>query len=554
MHNIATHGFLKGMSPRVTIISTLIIVFAALAGAIFPQHMEEWVTGFRESLTPILQWYYVILIAFCLLLVIWLGMGRYKNVRLGQDHEVPEFRTFSWLTMLFAAGMGVGLIFWAVAEPISHFANNPFTTSAQSPAEAADTALRLAYFHWGFNGWAVFSLVALILAYFGFRRGLPLTMRSAFYPLIGRRIHGRWGDAIDILAVFATVFGIATTLGLGIQQLNTGLDELLGIGVTTYWQITIGVVVMGIATISVLFGVASGVRLVSEANFWMSCAILLFFLLWGPTNYLLALIVQSTGDYLQSLFNLSFYTHAHSPGADWQADWTLFYWGWWIAWAPFVGIFIARISRGRKLRDFIFGVLLVPTGITIVWIGLFGGNALHIELFGPGGVVEATQQDVTAALYRTIELMDLGGMATAASILITVLIGTYLITSANAGILVTQTLLSNGSTEISATHTVIWGAVIALVTVTLLTAGGLLTLQGAVIAAAFPFSFIIIGMIMGLIDALKDERFASEPGERDAPPIEPWAQSESDWSLEEWEDEDNQTEQPAATPHKEPPP
>ncbi|MCG5547550.1 BCCT family transporter [Halorhodospira halochloris] len=541
MQNVATRGFFKGMSPRVTAVSTVVIAASALAGAIYPEQLEELVTGFRESLTPFLQWYYVIIVAAFLLLVIWLGVGRYKNVRLGQDHEVPEFRTFSWLTMLFAAGMGVGLIFWAVAEPISHFDSNPFLLPGDDPSEAANTALRLAYFHWGFNGWAVFSLVALILAYFSFRRGLPLTMRSAFYPLIGRNIHGRWGDAIDILAVFATVFGIATTLGLGIQQLNAGLDELLGIGIEAHWQIIIGATVMAIATISVLFGVASGVRLVSEANFWMSSAILLFFLLWGPTNYLLALIVQSTGDYLQSLFNLSFYTHANAPGADWQAEWTLFYWGWWIAWAPFVGIFIARISRGRKLRDFVMGVLMVPTGITIVWIGLFGGNAIYIELFGSGGIVEATQRDVTTAVYRTIELMDAGRVATGASILITVLIGTYLITSANAGILVTQTLLSNGSTDISRTHTVIWGTVIALVTVVLLTAGGLATLQGAVIAAALPFSFIILGMIVGLIRALEDERFAAEPGERATPPMEPWAQAETEWTVEGSASEETET-------------
>ncbi len=528
MHNVATRGLFKGMSPRVTAISTLLVVVFAGLGAAWPSTLEALVVGWRESLTPFLQWYYVLVVAGFLFLVVWLGTGRFKNVRLGQDHEVPEFRTFSWLTMLFAAGMGVGLIFWAVAEPISHFKDNPFV-AGDDPTASADSALRLAYFHWGLNGWAVFSLVALILAYFSFRRGLPLTMRSAFYPLIGKHIHGPWGDAVDVLSVFATVFGIATTLGLGIQQLNTGFSELTGIAAGTPGQVIIAALVMGIATLSVLFGVQSGVRLVSEANFWMSAAILLFFLLWGPTQYLLALIVQSTGDYLQNLFTLTFHTHANEPG-DWQAEWTLFYWGWWIAWAPFVGIFIARISRGRKLREFVMGVLLVPTGITIIWIGLFGGNAIYIELFGPGGVADATREDVSTAVYRTIELMDVGWIATAAAILVTVLIGTYLITSANAGILVTQTLLSNGSTDISRLHTVIWGAAITLVTVVLLTAGGLETLQGAVIAAAVPFSFIIVGMIAGLLRALEQERFAARPGERSEPPMEPWAQAESDWT------------------------
>ena len=530
MHNVATRGLFKGMSPRVTAASTLLVAAFAALGAAWPEGLARLVTGWREMLTPFLQWYYVIVVAGFLVLVIWLGVGRFKDVRLGQDHEVPELRTFSWLTMLFAAGMGVGLIFWAVAEPISHFEDNPFIRG-EDPMQAADTALRLTYFHWGFNGWAVFSLVALILAYFSFRRGLPLTMRSAFYPLIGKRIHGRWGDAIDVLAVFATVFGIATTLGLGIQQLNAGLEELTGLAISAPVQTTIAVIVMAIATISVLFGVQSGVRLVSEANFWMSAALLAFFLLLGPTHYLLALIVQSTGDYLQHLFTLSFHTHANAR-SDWQAEWTLFYWGWWLAWAPFVGIFIARISRGRTLREFLFGVLLVPTGVTLVWIGLLGGNALHIELFGPGGVVEATRAEISTAVYRTIELMDIGLWALGGSVLVTVLIATYLITSANAGILVTQTLLSNGSTHISPVHSVIWGVVITVVTAVLLAAGGLTTLQGAVIGAAVPFSFIILGMTAGLLKALNEERFAARPGERSAPPMEPWAQAESDWSEE----------------------
>ncbi|MFP4183527.1 MAG: BCCT family transporter [Halorhodospira sp.] len=530
MQNVAIRGLFKGMSPRVTAVSTLLVLSFAVAGAIWPARLDHLVTGWRETLTPFLQWYYVVIVAGFLVLVIWLGTGRFKNIRLGRDDEAPEFRTFSWLTMLFAAGMGVGLIFWAVAEPISHFEDNPFIINGDA-TERADTALRLAYFHWGLNGWAVFSLVALILGYFSFRKGLPLTMRSAFHPLIGKHIHGRWGDAVDILAVLATVFGIATTLGLGIQQLNTGVGELIGVAAGASGETAIAVTVMGIATISVLYGLQSGVRLISEANFWMSALVLLFFLLLGPSHYLLALIVQATGDYLQNLFTLSFYTHANTR-SDWQAEWTIFYWGWWLAWAPFVGIFIARISRGRKLREFVMGVLLVPTGITILWIGLFGGNAIHIELFGPGGVAEATREDVSTAVYRTIELMDVGFWAVGGSLLVTVLIGTYLITSANAGILVTQTLLSNGSTELSRLHTVIWGGVITLVTVVLLTAGGLNTLQGAVIAAAVPFSVIILGMTAGLMKALEQERYAARSGERSERPMEPWAQMDSEWTYE----------------------
>ncbi|MFP4648138.1 MAG: BCCT family transporter [Halorhodospira sp.] len=530
MQNVAIRGLFKGMSPRVTAISTLLVLSFAVAGAIWPARLDHLVTGWRETLTPFLQWYYVVIVASFLVLVIWLGTGRFKNIRLGRDDEAPEFRTFSWLTMLFAAGMGVGLIFWAVAEPISHFEDNPFIINGDA-TERADTALRLAYFHWGLNGWAVFSLVALILGYFSFRKGLPLTMRSAFHPLIGKHIHGLWGDAVDILAVLATVFGIATTLGLGIQQLNTGVSELIGVAAGASGETAIAVTVMGIATISVLYGLQSGVRLISEANFWMSALVLLFFLLLGPTQYLLALIVQSTGDYLQNLFTLSFHTHANTR-SDWQAEWTIFYWGWWLAWAPFVGIFIARISRGRKLREFVMGVLLVPTGITILWIGLFGGNAIHIELFGPGGVAEATHEDLSTAVYRTIELMDAGFWTVGGALLVTVLIGTYLITSANAGILVTQTLLSNGSTELSRLHTVIWGGVITLVTVVLLTAGGLNTLQGAVIAAAVPFSVIILGMTVGLMKALEHERYAARSGERSERPMEPWAQMESEWTYE----------------------
>ncbi|AVI62602.1 BCCT family transporter [Halomonas sp. GFAJ-1] len=521
MYRQATSGLFKGMNARVTLIAIIMVVVALGYGAVFTEHLAEVLDRIRGTLNPFLEWYYVLLVAFLLLFMIWLGVGRYKNVRLGGDFEQPEFTFFSWVSMLFAAGTGVGILFWAVAQPILQFQENPFIAEGMSP-EAARVAMRLTYFHWGLNGWAIFSFVALVLAYFAYRRNLPLTVRSGLEPILGKRNHGLLGDMVDLLAVFGTVFGIATTLGLGVQQMNAGLEAVFGLESSVKLQLLITAVIMSVATFSVVSGVKRGVRLLSEANFWLSIAVVAFMLLFGPTQYLIALTIESAGDYLQNIFGMTFHTNA-TVADGWQSEWTVFFWGWWLAWSPFVGMFIARVSRGRTFREFVMGVLLVPTVITIIWIGLFGGTALYHELFGSGGIVEAVDENVATALFATVSAMNLGILGVGLSAVLVVLIATYLITSANAGTLVINTILAGGDPDPPTAHRIIWGAALGLLTAVMLLAGGLETLQSAVIMAALPFSVVVILMVLGLLKALHDERFAARTGSRTEAPREPWA-------------------------------
>ncbi|MFN2330754.1 MAG: BCCT family transporter [Halomonas sp.] len=521
MYGQAQRGLLKGMNPRVTLVTIVVVAVALVYGAFFTERLATGLAAARGVLDPFLEWYYVLLVAFLLLFMVWLGTGRYKNVRLGSDFEQPEFTFFSWVSMLFAAGTGVGILFWAVAQPILQFQGNPFIAEGLTP-DAARVAMRLTFFHWGLNGWAIFSFVALVLAYFSYRWKLPLTIRSALQPILGKRVEGGLGDAVDVLAVFGTVFGIATTLGLGVQQMNAGLGALFGLESSVWLQLTVTAVIMLVATVSVVSGVKRGVRLLSEANFWLSIAVVLFLLLLGPTQYLIAITIESAGDYIQNLMSMTFHTNA-TRDDGWQAEWTVFFWGWWLAWSPFVGMFIARVSRGRTFREFVMGVLLVPTVITVVWIGLFGGTALYHELFGVGGIVAAVDRDVATALFATVEAMELGPAGKILSLALVVLIATYLITSANAGTLVINTILSGGDPEPPTFHRILWGAVLGLLTAVLLMAGGLETLQAAVIMAALPFSVVIMLMIAGLLKALHRERYAARTGDRTESPREPWA-------------------------------
>lgn len=524
MQRQVRHGLLKGMNARVTLVSFVVVTVSLFYGAFHTERLGRGLALARGVLDPFLEWYYVLLVAFLLLFMVWLGMGRYKNVRLGGDFEQPEFSFFSWVAMLFAAGTGVGILFWSVAQPILQFQDNPFIEQGMSP-DAARVAMRLTYFHWGLNGWAIFSFVALVLAYFAYRWNLPLTIRSALAPLLGKRTEGALGDVVDVLAVFGTVFGIATTLGLGVQQMNAGLEAVFGLQSSMLLQLMVTAVIMSIATLSVVSGVKRGVRLLSEANFWLSIVAVLFLLLLGPTQYLIAITIESAGDYIQNLLGMTFHTNA-TRGDAWQSEWTVFFWGWWLAWSPFVGMFIARVSRGRTFREFVMGVLLVPTVITIVWIGLFGGTALHHELFGSGGIVAAVDDNVATAVFATIKAMDLGLLGQGFSAMLLLLIATYLITSANAGTLVINTILAGGDPEPPTAHRLLWGGLLGLLTAVLLMAGGLETLQAAVIMAALPFSVVVMLMVAGLLKALHRERYAARTGDRVEAPREPWADLE----------------------------
>jgi len=499
-------GLFAGVNPVVAIGSALLVIAFVLFTIVDPKYADSIYSAAKAFIATDLAWYYVGLVNVFLFLAIYTIFSRYGKIKLGKDDEKPQYSFFSWFSMLFGAGIGIGILFWSIAEPIYHFQSNPFLAEGQAlSAEAAQVAMRISIFHWGLHGWGLFAISGLALAYFSYRKGLPLSVRSGLYPIFGDRIYGPIGHAADLLAVFGTVFGIATSLGLGAQQMNAGLNYLFGLEVSSTNQVVLIAIISILATLSVLSGVNKGIKLLSEFNMQLTGVILAFFLIFGPTSYLLGAFSANIGDYLENTIALGFWVDP-DPKGQWQGWWTIFYWGWWIAWAPFVGMFIARISRGRTIKEFVLGVLLAPTLLATFWISIFGNTAIFIELFGGGGVVEAVNKDITTALFTTMELMNLGTVLTVIGASIcTLLLVTYFVTSADSATLVICTLLSMGEEHPPARYRIFWGLSIGAVAGVLLLAGGLKALQTASIVAALPYSIVLILTTWGLYKSLHQE-------------------------------------------------
>ncbi len=497
---------LAGTHPVMAIGSALLVAAFVLFTLISPVTADAVYNSARDFIAAELSWYYILLMNLYLVLALVAVLSKYGKIRLGADSEKPEFGYFAWFSMLFGAGIGIGILFWSVAEPIYYLQSNPFISDTQAMTpEAAQVAMRITLFHWGLHGWALYAFLGMCFAYFSYRKGLPLSIRSALYPVFGERIYGPIGYIADMLAVLGTVFGIATSLGMGAQQMNAGISYLLGIEVSIAMQCLLIAVISMVATASVLTGVDRGIRILSELNMRLTLIILALFFVFGPTIYLLTSIFNNSLDYLINAPALGVWL-APSQHTQWQSDWTIFYWGWWIAWSPFTGMFIARISRGRTIREYMLGVLLAPTALGILWITIFGNTAMHIELFGSGGVTEAVNADHTLALFKTIELMDLGLWLTGtmATICIIMLV-TYFVTSADSGTLVICTLIAMGGDNPSSRLRIFWGAAIGTVAAVLLYAGGLKALQTASIAAALPFSIVLLLATYGLCKSLYAE-------------------------------------------------
>ncbi len=367
-------AFFATVNPTVFIASAIMVLAFVGFGVSFPATASQVFEGIQGFITEYLGWGYLLAVTVFLVFLIWLGFSRYGSIRLGQPDDRPEFGYGAWFAMLFSAGMGIGLVFWSVAEPILHYQHPP--TGEGETMEAARQAMVYTFFHWGLHAWAVYVVLGLSVAYFSFRHRLPLTIRSIFYPLLGDRIYGPIGHVIDILAVFGTLFGLATSLGFGAMQLNTGLNVLFDMPVSHWYQVGIITGITLVAVFSVLSGLDRGLKWVSVFNLGLAVVFMLFVLFAGPTLFILRFLLDSTGAYLQQLVEMSLYADAIG-GSQWQKDWTMFYWAWWIAWSPFVGIFIARISRGRTIREFIFGVLALPSLFVFAWMAIFGGSALR---------------------------------------------------------------------------------------------------------------------------------------------------------------------------------
>ena len=444
-------------------------------------------------------WFLILSVNVFLIFSIYLAFSKFGDIRLGGKDAKPEFSTVAWFAMLFSAGMGIGIMFWSVAEPIYHFVSPPVGEGGTT--EAASEAMSITFLHWGLHAWAIYAVVALSLAFFAFNKGLPLSFRSVFYPLLGDRIYGWIGDVIDIFAVLATLFGLATSLGLGVQQVNAGLGHLFGVPVGTWVQVALIVGITLMATISVVLGIDAGVRVLSEWNVRIAVAFLLFMLAVGPTIYIFDSFLQNTGQYLTSLPRLSFWAESYT-GTDWQNSWTVFYWAWWISWSPYVGMFIARISKGRKVRDFVLGVLIVPSIITFLWLSAFGGSAINLEMAGVGNIGDAVTENVATALFILLEQFPIGSITSLVGI---VLVMSFFVTSSDSGSLVIDSLTSGGKLDAPVGQRIFWAQTEGAVAAVLLIGGGLGALQTAAVITGLPFALILLVMCYSLYYGLNNE-------------------------------------------------
>jgi choline/glycine/proline betaine transport protein len=486
------------MNPRVFWGASAVVITMLCAALLAPGTSD---LVFRTAQTWAIDtfgWLYIAAVVVFLVVVLVLGFGPAGRLKLGSEDAEPDFPYLSWLAMLFAAGMGIGLMYFAVAEPIQHYSAPP--EAEPGTILAAREAMAITFHHYGVHAWAIYALVGLSLAYFSYRKDLPLTLRSGLHPILGKRINGPVGDAIDIFAVCGTVFGVSTSLGFGVSQMTAGLAYIYGLPDTVTMQVGVIVLVMGAATLSVLSGADRGVRRLSELNLTLAVLLMLFVLACGPTLFLLRALVQNFGLYLDHFLQRSFTLYAYEPRA-WMADWTLFYWAWWIAWSPFVGMFIARISRGRTVREFVIGVLFVPSAFTFLWMTVFGNTAISLDL-GPaaGAIADAVQANLSTALFKFLEYLPAAGFTSTLAIL---LVSVFFITSADSGALVIDTLASGGAEDTPRWQRMYWCILLGLTATLLLLAGGLGALQTATLLAALPFTFIMLLIAFGLVRQTK---------------------------------------------------
>ncbi|RUO60546.1 choline BCCT transporter BetT [Pseudidiomarina insulisalsae] len=486
------------LNPPVFYSAAGLIFIILFFTAVFPDTANS---VFQTAQAAIIQngsWFYVLAVAIILLTVIFLGFSRYGTIKLGPDHAAPDYGKLTWFSMLFSAGMGIGLMFFGVAEPVMHYLAPP--VAEVGTTEAAREAMKITFFHWGLHAWAIYAIVALILAFFAYRHGLPLTLRSALYPLIGQRIYGPIGHAVDVFAVIGTVFGVATSLGYGVAQINSGLGYLFDIPVSTMVQVMLIVGVTLLAIISVTTGLDKGIRRLSELNMGLAVLLLLFVLLMGPTVFLLQAFVQNTGAYVSEIVSNTFNLFAYEK-TDWIGGWTVFYWGWWLSWAPFVGLFIARVSRGRTIREFVAGVLLVPAGFTLMWMTFFGNSAIDMIMNeGADRLADMVQNDVSVALFAFLERFPFSSFLSG---LATVMVIVFFVTSSDSGSMVVDMLCSSGRDDTPVWQRIFWASGEGVVAIVLLLVGGLGALQTMTIASALPFTIVLMVATWGLIRALR---------------------------------------------------
>ncbi|GAA1352613.1 BCCT family transporter [Falsarthrobacter nasiphocae] len=520
------------------------VIIAAFVGwtLIFQEQSAEVISTIQTNVIGAFGWYYVLIVSGFVAFALWVGASRYGDIKLGKDDDEPEFSLMSWFALLFAAGMGIGLVFWGAAEPLSHFASPPPGTLA-GEANEAQRAMTQTFLHWGLHAWSIYVVVGLGIAYAVHRKGRPISIRWALEPLFGeKRVSGGWGNLIDVIALVGTLFGVATSLGLGVLQISSGLEHENIVEATEMTQVMLIVAITALTILSVVSGVEKGMKWLSNANLVIAALLLVVVLFAGPTLFVLREFVQSIGHYLQNVVGMSFNTFAlrGDEGEKWQSAWSTFYWGWWISWAPFVGVFIARVSKGRTVRQFVGGVLIVPTLVTFLWFSVMGGSSLYRELFGKGGLVGAGGTvDVNNVLFELLGDLP-GGPALVFGALI--LVAVFFITSADSGAMVMSMISSGGETSPKTWIRVFWAVSAALIAIALLRGDGLTTIQTVAILTAVPFSVVMILMAWSCGLAFHREHAAMVRFERQqfgaavAERVHDSVQDSVDERLENWEE------------------
>ncbi|WP_373601368.1 glycine betaine uptake BCCT transporter [Paraclostridium bifermentans] len=487
-------------------ISVVLIGLFVLWGLISPTSLGNSANEALKFTTTNFGWMFLIITFLVLVFMIFLAFSKYGKLKLGKEDDKPEFNNLTWFGMLFSAGMGIGLVFWGVAEPLDHYIYPPMGIEPLTP-QAANSAIVFSFFHWGLHAWAIYSLVGLTIAYFRFRKGKKLLISQTLSPIIGDNIQSAKAKTIDTLAIIATAFGVATSLGLGAMQINGGLNQLFGVDINYLNQFIIIVIATILFLLSASTGLEKGIKILSNINVGIAILLLVFVFILGPTSKILEIFTNSLGTYLQNIVSMSLRLTPFKE-STWIADWTLFYWAWWIAWSPFVGVFIARVSKGRTIREFIVGVLLVPSLFSYIWFSVFGGTALNLEINTNLSLLEALKADMSSTLFITLNSLPLGFIASVVAVL---LIITFFVSSADSATFVLGMFSSNGSMHPTNKVKFTWGILQSLVAASLLLSGGLEGLQTMSIVTALPFSLILVLMIVSLIKELRHEKVYRKP-------------------------------------------
>lgn len=498
--NFSKFGF--DFHPEVSLISGIFVLLFIGLTLINPEAANSTLTGIQNKITNNFNWFFILSANLFLMFPIYLMFSKFGEIKLGGPEAKPEFSNFAWYSMLISAGMGIGLMFWSVGEPLYH-ANSvlPLTGSTSN-----SQALGMTFYHWGFHPWGVYSLIALALAFFSYNRGLPLSLRSVFYPIFKDKVFGKVGDIIDITAVISCLFGLATSLGFGAQQINAGLNYLFNVPQSTNIQVGIIIIITLIATLSVVSGIGKGVRILSELNMRVAGLFLVLMVILGPTLFILRSFNNGVGYYLNNFVSISFFSE---NGNAWQGSWTIFYWAWWISWSPFVGMFIARVSKGRSVREFVTAILIIPVLLSFIWMSTFGATALYQDSITNGQLLEAVKADTSTALFAMIQGMDIPGvMKTTLSLIGTFLVISFFVTSSDSGSLVVDNLTSGGKLDSPVPQRIFWAVMEGTIAVALLLAGGsnaLNALQTGVIISGLPFTVILLAMMYSLHVGLRND-------------------------------------------------